>query len=122
MKRENTQLGAVGVAGLARLTPRDPGRDHDVAEVRMRPGPGAAVGLRRKRQDVGRDILAAVLAIELANVAVGHERDGDVAAGAERTERGQPAGQAAVRDGAAPAVRHGDTKTTVGIHRTIRTP
>ena len=76
-----------------------------------------------KRQHVGRVVLAPVLPIQLADVGVGDQRDGDLAAQADGGNRGQPSGQAAVGDPAAAAVghRHADA-STVGIHRTIRTP
>ena len=68
-------------------------------------------------------VLASVLAIELADVPVGDQGDGDFAAQAGRGEAGQPAGQSAIGDRAAAAVGHRhDDAATVGIHRTIRTP
>jgi hypothetical protein len=123
MKGENAQLGLVGVASLTGLALRHASGDDDIADEPGSGIRGSGSAIRRKRQHVGRVVLSPVLPIQLADVGIGDERDGDLALEARGDDRGEPAGQATSGDPAAPAVghRHADA-STVGIHRTIRTP
>src|SRR5712691_12266032 len=83
------------------LPPRLGRADHDVPEtkdavgvfVQVRPRPGAADPARQrltKGEHVGRTVDPAVSAVELAHLAVVHEREGDLALApkSQRTERG----------------------------------
>jgi hypothetical protein len=144
MKREHAQLRSVGVPKLTRLAPRHAFRYHDVAEkprLEARdPTPLAATASgstgpaprlancrcgfpRLKGQHVRGFVFPAVSIIELLDVTVSNERDGNVATQARRRDRGKPPGQSSIGYGTAAAVRHRHAKAfTVGIHRRIRRP
>jgi hypothetical protein len=121
MKGQNAQLGGVRMAALAGLARGDSGSDDDVAEE-----PRSAdcfIGRRLERQDVGGRIHPAISAIELPDVPIGDEGDGQLAAQAGRRHADEPAGQSTIGDPPALAVGHRhDDAATAGIHRTIRTP
>ncbi len=147
MQRQHPQLGLIRVPGPFRLPSCDAGRDHDVAqrgsEQRLRParrevasesepgwGPASADKCCPSRSRPSPETTARpwpvrppILAIQRAHAGVAHERDADVARGARRRHRGEPAGQAAVANGPARSVGHRDVQAfTVGIHRTTRKP
>ena len=75
---EDAQLGAERMPRAARLPAGDARGDDDVPEhPRL---------LRRKREDVSGLVFPAVLAIQSADAAVRHERDGDTAACTRRRD------------------------------------
>ena len=90
------ELGQFRVARFARLAPGDASRDDDVSQEGTQGCGLHAVAsardesLRRKAQDVGRVVLAAVRAVERADASVADERDADDAACAGRGDAGQP--------------------------------
>ena len=116
VQREHPQLGLIRMTGRLGLAPGDAGRDDDIAQPLI----FVVVG---KREDVGRLVFAAILAVERAHAGIAHEGDADLAGGARRRRRGEPTGQAAVANGTACAVAHRNAQAfTVGIHRTTRRP
>jgi hypothetical protein len=144
VKRQHAQLRLVRVTHSAGLPLSDARGDDDIsqhARLAARAGRFNA-GFCGEGQNVGGGVLAAILLIERPDVSVADQRDGNVAAHPGWRHSSEPSREAVILDRPAAAVRDGYPRafatasatlarapeaqrrhaSTVGIHRTIRTP
>ena len=117
VQRQHPQLGATGVPRLVGLARGDARRDDDIAQIRRIGGsrclrsrrPAASRARRhRKRQDIGRVVLAAERPIQRAHPAVADERDRDFAAARSGAAFSSQARRPRAADGVAVRSRDGD--------------
>src|SRR2546428_4677971 len=87
VERKDLHLGRFGVSRIARLAPRDPAGDDDLAEETLRWG---WIG---KAENVCRVVRAPVPAVQRANATVAHQRDAHGAARLRRGDAAQPRGE-----------------------------